>query len=138
MLRIEQTIARLHLAQRVTLHGRTASPEIAFKQIDILVLPSAAEGFGLVLIEAMAAGVPVVATKVPGIRDVVTHNETGLLVPVGDPRAIAEAIHRIDHDAVLRQRLITNALQNVTNCYLWDRILPQYRQLLDAYDRIPL
>ena len=61
-------------------HGAVASPVEALKQVDILVLPSEAEGFGLVLIEAMAAGVPVVATDVAGIRDVVTHEVSGLLV----------------------------------------------------------
>ena len=54
---------------------------------DVLVLPSQAEGFGLVLIEAMAAGIPVIGTNVPGIRDVITANQTGLLVPPQSPRA---------------------------------------------------
>ena len=81
---IVSEISRLNIADHVTLHGAVAKPQEALAQIDLLVLPSMAEGFGLVLIEAMAAGVPVVATNVAGIRDVVVNGETGVLVPPGD------------------------------------------------------
>ena len=119
--------------------ARFLPPEQALNEIDTLVLPSAAEGFGLVLIEAMAAGIPVVASDVPGIRDVVTANETGLLVPRRrSARAIADAILRLSNDPALRRRLTINGLKTVADRYTWDRILPQYRQLLDAYDPIPL
>src|SRR5205814_1575312 len=75
---IEFDIARLNLTTRVTLHGAIPRPQEALNQIDLLVLPSDAEGFGLVLIEAMAANIPIVATNVPGIRDVVIDGQTGL------------------------------------------------------------
>src|SRR5256885_9003 len=82
--------------------GSVPSPLDALARIDVLVLPSEAEGFGLVLIEAMAAGVPVVATDVPGIRDVVVHEENGLLVPPRNPGAISAALLRIEEDEALR------------------------------------
>ena len=127
---IHDLIAREALTSRVTLHGEVASPEQAFAGMSVLVLPSEAEGFGLVLIEAMAAGVPVVATDVPGIRDVVVNGETGLLVPVASPAALAQAISRLRDDRALRLRLTTNAKQYVAQRFAWGPILRQYREIL--------
>jgi len=127
---IEAAIAKHQLSGRVTLHGAISSPTAALEQIDCLVLPSAAEGFGLVLIEAMAAGVPVVATRVPGIREVVREDQTGLLVPLGDPASIAAAVTRVTTDDSLRSRLVANGLREVEAKYTWDRVLPLYEQLL--------
>jgi glycosyltransferase involved in cell wall biosynthesis len=132
--RIEREIARLQLQNRVTLHGTIARPEAALAAIDVLVLPSAAEGFGLVLIEAMAAGVPVVATDVPGIRDVVRHGVTGLLVPVASPPKLAEAIRRVFEEPLLRGRLIEAARDEVQKRFSWDVVLPQYEESLNPHE----
>lgn len=128
--RIEGMIRELRLSEAVTLHGAVPRPQEALAQIDLLVLPSSAEGFGLVLIEAMAAGVPVVATDVAGIRDVVRNGETGLLVPPHAPRELAGAIGKILSDHALRERLVRNALQDLRERFTWDVVLPQYRALL--------
>ncbi len=127
-----ELLARTELAPQVefVFHGAVASPAEALKQIDILVLPSDAEGFGMVLIEAMAARVPVVATDVPGIRDVVRHERTGLLVPPGSPAALAAAIRRVSEDPALAQALVRNGLAEVREKYSWESVLPQYRKLL--------
>jgi glycosyltransferase involved in cell wall biosynthesis len=127
---LESLIAELDLKSSVTLHGSVARPQDAMSQIELLVLPSEAEGFGLVLIEAMAAGVPVVATNVPGIRDVVRDEETGLLVAPGAPGELARAIDRILSEPALRQRLVAAAGADVARRFTWDVVLPQYRQLL--------
>jgi len=128
--RIESEIARLHLQSRAILHGAIARPNEALHSTDVLVLPSAAEGFGLVLIEAMAAGVPVVATDVPGIRDVVRNEVTGLLVPVASPIKLAEAIRRVFDEVALRDRLTAAARIEVQSRFSWAVVLPQYIQLL--------
>jgi len=128
--RIEKTIASLNLQNRVTLHGAIARPQEAVASIDVLVLPSAAEGFGLVLIEAMAAGLPVVATDVPGIRDVVRDGETGLLVPVASPPQLAAAIRHVCDNPLVRRRLIANAAADVRSRFSWDHVLPKYRSVL--------
>ena len=94
------------------------------------MLPSAAEGFGLVLIEAMAAGVPVVATNVDGIRDVVRDGVSGLLVPVASPDALAAAISRVCGDEPLRRCLVAGGAEDVRRRFTWDVVLPQYRALL--------
>ncbi|MBV8781230.1 MAG: glycosyltransferase [Phycisphaerae bacterium] len=127
---LQHTIAKLHLGHRVVLQGVISRPEDALQQIDLLVLPSAAEGFGLVLIEAMVAGIPVVATDVPGIRDVVVNGQTGVLVPPADPSALAGAIRRVLEDRELRDRLVINGRRTVQERFTWDRVLPMYRRLL--------
>ncbi len=77
----------------------------AYASADVFVFPSAMETFGLVLIEAMAAGLPVVASRLSGIPELVTDGKSGLLAPPGDVAALAAAIRRLHDDPALRQRL---------------------------------
>jgi len=72
---------------------------------DIVALPSLQEGLGVAALEAMAAGRPVVASRVGGLAEAVVHEETGLLVPPGDPTALAAALARLARDPDLRARL---------------------------------
>ena len=123
-------IAHLGLRDVVTMHGTVSKPQEALKEMDLLVLPSSAEGFGLVLIEAMAAGIPVIGTDAPGIRDVVRNGGTGLLVPVGSPQELAEAIRRIMTDSALRHRLVSRALIDVRERFTWAAVLRDYADVL--------
>ena len=81
------------------------NPFSSLTAFDVYVLPSRWEVFGLTIVEAMAASLPVVATDVGGIPEVVAAGETGLLVPVGDVGALAGAIGRLAADAELRTRM---------------------------------
>lgn len=134
---VEAAVARLGLRDRVRLHGTVPSSADALATIDTLVLPSEAEGFGLVLVEAMAAGVPVVATDVAGIRDVVQDGMNGLLVPVRRPDFIAEAIGRVHEDSVMRKQLIAGGRTAVRTSYEWDAVLSQYVRVLKQLDVRP-
>jgi glycosyltransferase involved in cell wall biosynthesis len=82
-----------------------------FADADVLALPSRSEGTPRVLVEARAFGCPVVATSVGGIPESVEHEVDGLLVPVDDPAALAEAVLRIARDSALRERLVTGGLE---------------------------
>jgi glycosyltransferase involved in cell wall biosynthesis len=127
---IESAIGALGIADRVTLHGSVPRADEALASMDVLVLPSEAEGLPVVPIEAMAAGVPVVATDVPGTRDVVRHESTGLLVPSGDPPSLARAIRRVLDDPKLRESLIAAGKRAAAERFAWPAVLEQYRQVL--------
>ncbi|HTW93478.1 MAG TPA: glycosyltransferase family 4 protein [Tepidisphaeraceae bacterium] len=128
--KIVEEIEWRKVGEWVKLRGAVDDPRTALAEAALLVLPSQAEGFGLVLIEAMAAGVPVVASDVPGIRDVVTNGQTGLLIPVASPTALAAAIDRVCLNSDFRQSLIKNALGVVQTTYDWAKVLPMYETVL--------
>ena len=127
---LEQRIRTLGLESIVTLHGAVSTPAEALRGAELLVLPSEAEGFGMVLIEAMAAGVPIVATDAPGIRDVVRDGVTGMLVPIGAHHALAVAIRNVLEDQHLRHSLIAAAWADVQRRFTWHAAIAQYRRLL--------
>ena len=89
------------VANFVTFEGFRSDIPGVMADLDVFVLPSLWEGFGLVLVEAMAAGRPVVASAVGPIPEIVVDGVTGLLVPPGDPAALAEAIVRVLRDPEL-------------------------------------
>jgi glycosyltransferase involved in cell wall biosynthesis len=130
---IQSTINRLGLQNRAIMHGGVLGSAAALDKADVLVLPSDAEGFGLVLIEAMAAGVAVIGTNVPGIRDVIEDGISGLLVPARNPQALANAIARVLSDAPLREKLIGGGRERVRRLYDWAICYEKYRLLLLAH-----
>lgn len=100
-----QTTAREYgVSDCVTITGPTKNVEPYFAAADIFVLSSTSESFGIVLVEAMAAKLPVVATDIRGVREVVVDGETGVLVPPRSPEELADAtIETLEHDAQLGQ-----------------------------------
>jgi len=120
------------VADRVTFAGRVSGEVLAshYAGADVFCSPAmGGESFGIVLIEAMAAGAVVVASDIAGYRDVVSDGATGLLVRRGDPDSIAGAIVRLARDGDLRERLVESARSEVRQ-YSWDRVT---RRILDVY-----
>lgn len=103
--------------------------QTALAAADIAVVPSHQEGFSNSLIEAMAAALPVIATRVGGNRDAVVDGESGLLVPVQDPAALLAAISRLADDAALRQRLGAAARSRVKALFSLDTCVQRYLKL---------
>jgi glycosyltransferase involved in cell wall biosynthesis len=97
-------------------------PEL-LASFDVFAFPSLFEGLCLAVIEAQAAGVPVVATPVGGIRETVVDGETGLLVPPRDPAALAVAIRRLLDDPDLARRLADEARRRVRETYSEQRMI---------------
>ena len=97
--------ASLGIAGRVIFAGFQRDSAAYAGSFDVAVVPSLEEGFGLVAVEAMALGIPVVASRVDGLVEVIADERSGLLVPPADPEAIAAAVLRVLGDPDLRSRL---------------------------------
>ena len=110
--RVERLISELGLRDRVRLTGRMNEDELArlLVSLDLFVSASRSEAFGLAMVEAMACGVPVVATATEGAREIIEEGVTGLLVPVGDVNALASSISSLLADRSRREALGANAL----------------------------
>ena len=95
---LRATVSRLGLGERVSFLGRVAPPGPVFERAEVVVVPSFGEGFGMVVLEAMERGRPVVASDVGGLPEIVADGRTGLLVPPSDPEAFAAAIVELAGD----------------------------------------
>ncbi len=104
---LEHLIRDLQLETRVTLAGNVDNPYAVMKHANLAVMSSRREGFGNVLIEAMACGVPIVSTDCPvGPRVILKNGQYGKLVPVGDPRAMAQAMAQVLTNQSLAQHMV--------------------------------
>lgn len=97
----------------------------------VFVCPSLAEGFGIAILEAMASGCAVVATKVGGIPDIIRNGNNGILVSPRDPLSLAHAVCRIWEDNALRERLIA-AGAITARAYDWSALMPRVFSLLSS------
>ncbi len=94
----------------------------------VFVRPSLSEGMGNSFLEAMAAGLPVIATPVGGIPDFLRHEETGLFCEVKNPRSIARQVARLFAERTLREKIIINARRLALTKYNWDTITHQFEE----------
>ena len=132
---LEQQIARLGLEGAVELSGWLEHEAVpAFlQQLDIFALPSTWEGFGVSAVEASAVGLPVVASNIHGIPDAVIDGRTGLLVPSGDPGALADRLARLIDSPELRTKLGAAGREFVARNYDWASNVAQMQRL---YERL--
>jgi len=134
---LREQAARLGLARRVHLPGWRDDVSAAHAAMDVFALPSRWEGLPYSLLEAMAAGLPCVASEVNGSRDILQAvTPCGLLVPREDPLALAAALERLLQDRGLRERLAAAGPQRVRAEYtleaMIERTLAVYREALGA------
>jgi glycosyltransferase involved in cell wall biosynthesis len=132
---LERQIKELHLEKRVLLPGFRTDVLSLLKAFDVFVMSSVTEGLGTSLLDAMAAGRPIVATRAGGIPEVVIDGETGLLVPIRDHVRLADAIVRLLKDPRVRDRLGAAGLRRVRAHFSVDRMvdetLAMYGRLAD-------
>ena len=106
---------------------------------DIFISPSLAEAFGIVILEAMAAGLPVIATKTGGIPEIITHGVSGLLVKKGSPSALASALLELIESPRLARTMASNAQTLTRQTYSWKavarQVLTVYKDALRQQDR---
>jgi len=128
--------ARLGLTDRVDFDGELRGQPLvtALQEAAMLVLPSltAAESFGMVLIEAMACGTPVIGSAVGGIPHVITHEATGLLTAPGDQGSVAAACRRLLDDPALADRLSRAGREHVEAHYSWPQLTDRYVALFEG------
>ncbi len=117
------------LQKHILFSGFRDDVPVLYKAMDVLVLSSTSEGFPLTVLEAMAAGVPVVATEVGGVKELIKNDEDGLLVPPNDPGALAGAISRILNDSALSERIVSAAEEKVKNCFSVEKMTKDHELL---------
>ncbi|MFC5039689.1 glycosyltransferase family 4 protein [Ornithinimicrobium kibberense] len=121
---------QLDVADRIHLVGARGPDEVmeAMEDADVVVVPSRKEAFGLVVLEAWAAGTPVVATSIAGPADFVTDRYDGLLVDPRDPRELAAGITQLLDDDALWRTLAEGGTRTVRS-YSWEAVVDQYLRL---------
>lgn len=125
----------------VFFHGFVSSEELSrrFADSDVFVLPAVVdakgdvEGLGVVLIEALGHGTPVIASAAGGIVDIVRNGETGLLVPPGDAGALAAAVARVQDEPELARRLVKQGQEHIRREYSWEVVVGRLQAL---YERL--
>lgn len=121
------------ITERVVFLGKQDSVAEIMACADLLLLPSQNESFGLVALEAMASGVPVIASRAGGLPEVVDHGETGFLAPVGDVEAMADGAAHILRDPETWRRFSEQSRRSAVERYGVESIIPQYERY---YERI--
>jgi len=132
---LRQLIDQLDLRSNVRLVGFQNDIPTFLNAIDVFAFATKSEGFGQVLIEAMAAGKPVVASKIPPLTEIVIDGETGLLVEPGDPKAFADAITALLMDPNQRQCMRQLAETRVQQHFVADRMAAETLSLYDELCR---
>jgi D-inositol-3-phosphate glycosyltransferase len=133
MSRLQELRRALQLEDMVTFLGRRAQDTLPYyySAAEVVVVPSHYESFGLVALEAMACGTPVVASETGGLAFLVRDGETGFHVPTGDPEAMAERLRQLLRDEVLRERLGRQAAEYAKR-YAWPLMAEQIIALYDG------
>jgi glycosyltransferase involved in cell wall biosynthesis len=120
---LENLIDELNLKEQVSLIGWIEDVAKLLPTFDLFVSASRSEPFGLSIVEAMAGGVPVIATMSEGAREIIQDNHTGRLAPMGDLEALASVISELLSDAKERERLIENARRDVRERFSLERMV---------------
>jgi glycosyltransferase involved in cell wall biosynthesis len=136
----EKMAAQLGITTGVKFYGRLAGQELveAYQASDVLLLPSHAESFGMVIIEAMACGVPVVASGIDGTPEVVRANETGFLVEPDDILGFAKGVSTFFDDRMLAKQFSQASRRVAVETYQWvDKVATTGNYLLDVAGLLP-
>jgi N-acetyl-alpha-D-glucosaminyl L-malate synthase BshA len=129
----EHQARRLGIYEHCSFVGKQAKIVDYLSASDVLLLPSEQESFGLAALEAMACEVPIVASRVGGVPEVVTDGETGYLSEVGDVEKMGADAARLLMDEEMRREMGRRARESAVSRYSTDRIIPQY---INFYERV--
>lgn len=133
-LRLETMARQLRMEHRVVFLGVREDVPDLLRQASLVWLLSEREGMPMIALEAMAMGVPLIATDVPGIRDLVHHETNGLLVPLDQPEAVARSTQNVWQNDTLRHHIITGGQATAQHCdatHMARQHLAHYHQALN-------
>ncbi len=130
---LQRLAASLDVTERLVFAGHQTNLQPYYSMARILALPSHSEGSPNVILEAMAAGLPIVATSVGGVPEILAHEQTGLLVPSGDSSAMAEGLARLLKNPALASTLAIAAQRRAASSYSPEA---KYRSLVAIYEEL--
>ena len=137
---LEELAYNLHISSSVSFLGNISQKDLNYRysKANVFVLPSInymeqTEGLGVVLLEAMASGVPVIGSNIGGIPDIIEDGVNGLLVSPGDPQGLADAIIQILENPELAARFREAGLKTVRDRFSWDKISDQF---IEVYQEV--
>jgi L-malate glycosyltransferase len=126
---LEKLIRDLKLEQAVKVIGWVDDIAAFFPTLDLFVSAARSEPFGLSIVEAMAAGVPVIATASEGAKEIINDDDTGRLVPIGDSQAMASAVIDLMGNESARKRMAQNAINAVRERFSLERMVEQTEKI---------
>jgi glycosyltransferase involved in cell wall biosynthesis len=134
---LKETLTREGLEERVEFLGWAGAAELAaeYRRASLFVFPSRHEGMPNALLEAMASGLPVIASRIAGNEELVVHDETGLLVPPDDPEALREEMRRLLVNESARERMGRAARRRVETDFRWEATTAGYLAILERAAR---
>jgi len=121
---VQGLITKYNFSSQVTVHGRVIDARLQelYCQSDVFVLPSHWEGYGIVFLEAMSLGLPIISTTAGAISEVVEHQQSGLLVEAGDIQSLSDAIEILIDSSEIRKEMAEYAYQAAKRAPDWDEI----------------
>lgn len=131
--KLQQEADILGLGEQVWFAGNRDDVPDLMRLMDVFVLPSLAEGVSNTILEAMATGLPVIATEVGGSPELVVDGESGLLVPVDDDQALTDAMEMLLNSKELRKKMGSNSRRRIHESFSWPKTVEQY---LSVYDKL--
>ncbi|UIP27224.1 glycosyltransferase [Photobacterium sp. TLY01] len=138
---LKKLVDHLGVADSVVFVGQVVHEQVPqeLKKLDVYVALSRSESFGVAIIEAGAAGRPVVVSRVGGLPEVTIEGKTGFIVPSESPQAAADVIERLVFDSELRHQMGVHAQQHVAESYSWDvcikTMLSLYKNIIENYKK---
>jgi len=114
---------KLGISNSIKFLGKFTDVIPFYKRMDIFVLPSLYEGFGIVILEAMAMGIPIIATNVDGIKEVVINGESGILVPPKNPEALANAVNYLIEKPQITKKFIIEGKKRASLFDIQDHLM---------------
>jgi glycosyltransferase involved in cell wall biosynthesis len=132
--KLKKKIKKANLQDRFTFLGQVDKDVLVklYQNATLFVFPSYHEGLPGAVLEAMACGLPIIATDVRGNRDLISTGENGILVPQRSPKKIAEAIITLIEDEELRKRLGKNARETIENRYTWNAVSNKFLKFYES------